>query len=304
MVDVEPMVDVAVEVPEVAVAVEPLVGVLVEPRVDVSAVVAPVVAALFPGGWFGFGIRCNCVVDVQGSGTHPVWQFKEPPEVFSVERGTPADDAGMQRGDILLEIDGVPLVTEEGGRRFGAVESGQTVTFTYQRGGERREATVTAVRRVVPDAAPVPDEARIELLIEQMQERQLRQEQLYGLLLADTLLVEGELELQMAEELLMAEGDTLELEEGVPLLEGLLTREIEEGEALHDELESFMLGLTPPPESLLDEPVAHQLRYTGTVGDVAVEVWGGSSVIATVIEEGRDIVIVTRDARIRIRRSQ
>jgi hypothetical protein len=64
-----------------------------------------------------------------------------------------------------------------------------------------------------------------------------------------------------------------------------------------------MIDMVEVPE-LADVPAPDQLRFTGSVGDVDVEVWGGSSVITTVIEEGREIVIVTRDARITIKRAK
>jgi hypothetical protein len=43
------------------------------------------------------------------------------------------------------------------------------------------------------------------------------------------------------------------------------------------------------------------LRYAGSVGDTDVEVRGNGSVITTILEQGRDIIIVTGDAQIRVR---
>ncbi len=43
------------------------------------------------------------------------------------------------------------------------------------------------------------------------------------------------------------------------------------------------------------------LRYSGSVGDTDVEVRGNGSVITTILEQGRDIIIVTGDAQIRVR---
>jgi C-terminal processing protease CtpA/Prc len=161
---------------------------------------------VFPKGWFGFGISCNCEVRTGSAESPPVWVFRSPPEVYSVERGSPAGRVGLRRGDLLIEIDGVPLTSEEGGRRFGAVKAGQAVEFVYRRGGETGAVTIKAGERRVPGARRPEDVGR--------------------------------------------------------------------------------------------------LRYVGTVGDVEVEVRGNSSVIITVIEPGREIEIVTRDARIRLRRSK
>jgi hypothetical protein len=85
------------------------------------------------------------------------WSFAEPPEVSSVEDGSPADLAGLRRGDVLLEIDGDALVTAAGGRKFGSVKPGQTVRLTYRRGGETGSARATATRR--PGLPPPPPKA-------------------------------------------------------------------------------------------------------------------------------------------------
>ena len=109
-----------------------------------------------PDGWFGFGIQCrNCGVHSE-RGRSAVFQFRETPTVVSVEPGTPAAGAGMRRGDRLTHVDGVSLTTAEGWRRFGAIQPGQRVSWTYTRDGRRLQSPMTALRR--PDArrAPTP----------------------------------------------------------------------------------------------------------------------------------------------------
>jgi hypothetical protein len=51
------------------------------------------------------------------------------------------------------------------------------------------------------------------------------------------------------------------------------------------------------PRDRSDDP----LRFTGSVGNTSVEVRGDASVITTILEQGRDIIIVTGDAQVRIR---
>jgi hypothetical protein len=288
----EPVVGVEVE-PGVVVAPEPAVVVDVEPIVLVAPHVNILMRPVFPAGWFGFGISCNCSVYREESGEPPVWQFKEPPEVFSVEPGSPADRAGLQRGDVLVEIDGVSLTDDEGGQRFGAVAAGQTVTFKYRRGA----TTLTANERAEPHSL-LHQEAEYAELFEQIQEQQVRQQ-----LMTELLLSEAE-ELAFADELselLITEGDTL-LDLEMDLSVGvLLERESELQLQTREDLERLMIDMVEVPE-LADVPAPDQLRFTGS--DVDVEVWGGSSVITTVIEEGREIVIVTRDARITIKRAK
>jgi S1-C subfamily serine protease len=154
-------VSVGVGVPRAAVA----------PRADAAPTAGVAVAAgpvprptytLLPSGWFGFGIQCTkCQWSVEEDTGLSAWEFSSPPEISSIQAGSPAAAAGLRRGDVLLEIDGEPLVSEKGGQRFGSVEPGQQVRWTYRRGGETRTTTATAGQRPnmppPPPPAPEPD---------------------------------------------------------------------------------------------------------------------------------------------------
>ncbi len=150
-------VGVAVGVPRAAVAPRPNAA----PATGVAVGVGPVprpTYTLLPSGWFGFGIQCtNCRWSVDEDTGVSEWEFSAPPEISSVEDGSPAEAAGLRRGDVLLEIDGEPLLSSDGGRRFGSVEPGETVRWTYRRGGETRTTTATAARR--PGMPPPPPTA-------------------------------------------------------------------------------------------------------------------------------------------------
>lgn len=134
-----------------AIAAAPTAGVAVGP-------VPRPTLDLLPSGWFGFGIQCTeCRWSVDDEDGTSTWEFSSPPEVSSVQVGSPAAAAGLQRGDVLLELDGQTLVSEEGGRRFGSVKPGQSVRWTYRRNGETRTATAVAAERPGrPVLAPVP----------------------------------------------------------------------------------------------------------------------------------------------------
>ena len=152
--DVAVSVGVAVGVPRAAVA----------PRADAAPATGLAVVAgpvprptytLLPSGWFGFGIQCTeCRWSVEEDTGLSEWEFSAPPEISSIQNGSPAAAAGLRRGDVLLEIDGEPLVSERGGQRFGSVEPGQQVRWTYRRGSETRTTTATAGQR--PDMPPPP----------------------------------------------------------------------------------------------------------------------------------------------------
>jgi len=133
--------------------------------------------------WFGFGLSCNqCSltlvnqeeivtleaelaskvrvggmqadeIDALARRIEPLredgyqWSFQEYPRIFSVVDGGPADEAGIRRGDLLTHIDGLSLLSEEGGKHLGQVEAGQRVEVVYRRG-----STVGTAKLVVANA--------------------------------------------------------------------------------------------------------------------------------------------------------
>jgi len=104
---------------------------------------------ILPEGWFGFGISCDDC-GVRRNNDDVSMYFGEPPVVENVEAGSPAQRAGLRRGDRLTHVDGLSLTTRQGARRFADIRPGQTVTWTYRRGSGAYTARTTAVRR--PDA--------------------------------------------------------------------------------------------------------------------------------------------------------
>ena len=50
-------------------------------------------------------------------------------------------------GDLITHIDGVPITTPRGGKRFGAVRPGETVRLTLLRNGQTLTRDLTLVRR-------------------------------------------------------------------------------------------------------------------------------------------------------------
>ncbi len=96
-------------------------------------------------GWFGIGLNCDCQwVAVNDS---MVWRSNDYPTIYLVEPGSPADKGGLQRGDMLTEINGVSLLSEQGGHLFGAIKPGQAIKWTLQREGETKNAVVVAGAR-------------------------------------------------------------------------------------------------------------------------------------------------------------
>lgn len=238
---------------------------------------------IWPSGWFGFSVSCYCDIESGGAGEPAIWSFKEPPEIQSVERGSPADRAGLERGDMLLEIDGIPLTTAEGGRRFGAVRSGKIVQFTYRRGDRTETVSMQALPRPLAESHSLREmapEALRELLAENERDLEAQRQALEA----------------FREE--AARNQQLRLEE--------LTRQVEEQqrinqraiEAVYKKLSSAYRESLGPVSVYRESLGPEHVRYAGSVGDVNVEVRGGASVLVTVVKENEEIVIVTEDARI------
>ncbi len=129
--------------------------------------VAPQRRTALPKGELGFGISCKeCKVGVQGDSGAPVWEFSNNPELTGVEPGKPAYRAGMRSGDILTHINGRAITSEEGGRLFGAIQPGDTVTFRFARNNTSQEAELVAeergwIRAVLVEPAVVPRAAAV-----------------------------------------------------------------------------------------------------------------------------------------------
>jgi hypothetical protein len=108
-----------------------------------------------PRGWSGFGLTCgNCGGQPGVDGGSPAWVFGTLPTIYFIDPGSPAARAGLQIGDVLTELDGVSLLTEDGGKRFGALQPGQSVRWTVRRGGRVR--TVVVVTGTRPGEREIP----------------------------------------------------------------------------------------------------------------------------------------------------
>jgi hypothetical protein len=100
-------------------------------------------------------MRCtDCRLSAGQDADGPQFSFSASPEVQAVEPGTPADEAGLQAGDLLVGIDGMALTSEAGGRAFARVEPGQTVRMSIRRGARAFTVSMRAVAREGRSGAP------------------------------------------------------------------------------------------------------------------------------------------------------
>jgi hypothetical protein len=156
------------EVPEAPEAPETPEAPMIAPRARLPLPRIATEAAL-PRGWSGFGLTCrDCGGRPGDEGKPPVWEFGTLPTVYLLDPGSPAGRAGIQIGDVLTHIDGVSLLSEEGGRRFGALKPGQSVRWTVRRGGSTRDITVVTAPRPGERTVPLADlQERLRALSEQ-----------------------------------------------------------------------------------------------------------------------------------------
>ncbi len=133
----------------------------------IATVPAPPAPPSYLGGRLGMSIECSdCSIKVpkdakEGEGV-PVWAFRTAPRVERLQVDGPAAKAGLRAGDVLTHIDGVALTSEDGGRRFGAVQTGDTVVLRYRRHATEADAVLVAAPQewavVAPKARAVPIE--------------------------------------------------------------------------------------------------------------------------------------------------
>lgn len=95
-------------------------------------------------GHLGFEqIDCDCTVRLDMKSGISRWQFRAEPVVRDVDTDGPAA-AALKDGDVITSIDGALITTADGGRRFGQIKPGQSVTLTVRRNGRAQTVHVVA----------------------------------------------------------------------------------------------------------------------------------------------------------------
>jgi hypothetical protein len=159
------------------------IGIAVAPRVRVDrglavAGAAPLpplevagVAGVFlntlPRARLGIGFSCTeCGTRTDEETGESIWFFSGPVEVTAVNKGGPAEEAGLQIGDLIMAMDGHGIDTDEGGRAFTRLKAGEPVRVTVvKRNGREVDVSLVpeeAIRPVVLGvAAPVAEVAPV-----------------------------------------------------------------------------------------------------------------------------------------------
>ena len=250
-------------------------------------------------GSFGFGLMCsgNCAINVEKDGA---LHFSEPPEVYSVERGSGADHAGIRRGDLITHVNGQSITSKEGGRIFGTAKPGATLRFTIRRGGHSRTVSLTAAQEP-PTPAPRADLTKSSEALERARQSlsELQREQQRQLSqIQDELRRSRAAEENRVREL-QREFYRQEQEHRRKLVE--LSNELARAEnrmrsAMADSLRSCAVATTSPRGS------SRTLRYTGVIGESEVEVRGPNPV--TVTETKDEVTITTGSTQVKVRKNR
>lgn len=233
-------------------------------------------------GWYGIGLTCSdCSIGRDDSVT--VWSFGKPPEIHYVDPDGPAGKAGLRRGDVLIQIDGIPITSREGGRRFGATKPGDTVRWMYVRNGKKQAVSLVAAAHPNRITLPLDVSADVETAL-----AELRREQA-------NLLEEGK-ERTAELETLRSAG----LEEQIRAALAAFERA---SEAMRRQGYSVSPG-GKGSEALIVPSRRQNLRYEGTLGGSQIEVLGSGSVVVTESHDEGELLITTPDATIRIRKAR
>ena len=98
-----------------------------------------------PRGRLGIGLGCTeCGTRTDEETGEDIWFFSGPIEVTQVNSGGPAEEAGIQLGDLITGIDGHDIATDAGGLAFSTLVPGEAVRITLVRRNGREE-TVTLI---------------------------------------------------------------------------------------------------------------------------------------------------------------
>jgi len=271
--------------------------------------VAPVAYSSLPRASFGMGLSCsNCAMSFSEKEHTALMLFSRPPEVYPIERGGPADRAGIRRGDVITHVNGKRLDSEEGGKLFATARPGQTVNFTVVRNAQRKVYPVKAVARATPapDMMPPPELAQSSRYLQRARESltQLQRSQEEQL---RRLQDEVRRTQQMQEEQLreaqrqMLREEQQHRERLAQLSTEMYRAERQMRAAIADSARSACV-VAPTTLKPSTARSARTLRYTGTLGDAEIEVRGANPVSVT--EDGDEIVITTGATVVRVQKKK
>jgi hypothetical protein len=283
-----------------AYAVTPRPGVVAGAVPRSAPGVAPAIASapLRTRGSFGMGLMCsgNCEIRVDSNGA---LHFSEPPEVYSVERGSGADRAGIRRGDLITHVNGQSITSKEGGRIFGTAKPGATLRFTIRRDGHSRTVSLSAAPQT-PAPAPALTKSsealeRAQRSLRELEREQQRQLQKIQDEIRRSQAADEDRLRELKREFLRQEQE--HRRKLTQLSSELARAETRMRAALADSSRNSCAVVSTSPRG-----GSRTLRYTGMIGDSEVEVRGPNPV--TVTETDDEVTISAGSTLVKVRKSR
>lgn len=117
---------------------------------SVTAVRAMAAEPMRLRGWIGIALDGPCTVEARDG--EFFWRFHELPRIVSVDPRSPADQAGIRQGDVLLAYDGQDVRREIAMSRL--LRPGRTVRVRVRTGRDNE------IREIPVKVAPAPDIAQ------------------------------------------------------------------------------------------------------------------------------------------------
>lgn len=274
-------------------------------------------------GWLGMGISCSrCSLSRSGR-YGGRWTFSELPSVFSVDANGPADRAGLRTGDTLVSINGLVLVSREGGEAFGRVRPGQEVTIRFRRDGREADARLVAGTRPYQASERAMQDRLRELARVQAQQAavaQKWQQQSQRAMERQQEYMQRAIEQMRRAEEQLSDSTRLEaVRRSLVMMDSAAAR-WRAAESLYAQAPPLpaaapeapmppMAGIPSMPAMPAAAPAApmsyreHRefgpLRYSGRLGDAVIEARSPSAVTTTEVTDS-EVVVTSRDLSVRI----
>lgn len=273
-----------------------------QPPSSVVAPRPPAARRVVPRASFGMGLSCsNCSIKVSEKNNATTMSFSQPPEVYSIERDGPADQAGIRRGDVITHVDGKAIDSSDGGNLFANANPGQSVRFTILRGGERKTISVRATARSAPSPQLTKSSESLERARASLSELQREQA-------AQMRKIQEELQRsqRMEQDKLRAlQRQMLNQErEHRARLSELAAELTRTEQRMRAAMSDSARAACPVPWTTASATAraSRTLRYTGTMGDTEIEVRGANPVSVT--ESGDEIEISTAGTIVKLKASK
>jgi membrane-associated protease RseP (regulator of RpoE activity) len=278
----------------------------------VYATAVPGVPYVAPRASFGISFSCsNCGMQFFQKTHTWAMNFTRPPLVYSVERGGPADRAGIRRGDIITQVNGKPIESDEGSRIFAQTKPGQTVKFTVRRDGKTQTFAVkAAARQTLPPDLTMTTRA-LERASQSLSEIKRTQEAQLKRLLRESSTyrsgADGDAMREAQQRLLDEEREharkLTELSADMARANSEMTRaQLAMRAAMADSARAICAVPAIAPVAAGTTPRGvRTLRYTGSIGSADVEVRGAP---VSVSENDDEIVITTGATVVRVQKKK